>query len=101
MAPDDVVGVVGGIVAALVALSGSVLAIWTAVTNRRDRRAEQAKPKTEDPVITELRTALTQARAARDWWQQQATTERARADQLDARLDTANLALAGLGEATY
>lgn len=101
MAIDDLVGIVGGLVTAAVAITGAGLGIWVAVTNRRDRRAEDSKPHAEDPALVEAREALAQARRARDWWQQQAVTERARADDLDRRLDTANLALAGLSEQTY
>lgn len=101
MAIDDLVGIVGGLVTAAVAITGSCLAIWTAVTNRRDRHAEDAKPRPMDPALAAATDALAQARRSRDWWQDQALTERARADALDRRLDTANLALAGLGEDTY
>lgn len=101
MAIEDVIGVVGGIAGVVVAVSGSILAIWTAVTNRRDRKAEAAKPKEVDPVVASLRDALAHARKERDWWREQWQAERAGGETDRKRLEQANLALSALGKSTF
>lgn len=107
MEPDDLITIGLGIIGAAVAVTGSILAIWTAVTNRHDRRLERLRPK-PDPVhdaleqtISDLHSALDHCRHQRAHWQDQADAERRRGDLLDQRLDAANLALAKLGQTTY
>lgn len=94
---DDVVALATGAVGALVAVVTTALAIWTAVTNRHDRRLERLRPKPADPTTTAyeetikgLRDALYNCRRQREYWQAQALAERKRADDRDARLDAAN-----------